>query len=71
MRVNAETLNGIIRYCKDDQDDLDMVTKAIRARLPVLISKAVATDKTVLIARQYGLTLICSATSKHIDVLSE
>ena len=49
----------------------DMVTKAIRARLPVLISKAVATDKTVLIARQYGLTLICSATSEHVDVLSE
>lgn len=49
----------------------DMVTKAIRSRIPVLISKAVATDKTVRIARQYGLTLLCSATAKGFDVIAD
>ena len=49
----------------------DMVTKAIRARIPVLVSKSVATDKTVEIARSLGLTLICKATPTSIDVLSE
>lgn len=27
--VNAEALNGLIAYCKDDADDLDMVVKAM------------------------------------------
>ena len=49
----------------------DMVTKAIRARIPVLVSKAVATDKTVRIARQYALTLLCSASAKGFDVIAD
>lgn len=49
----------------------DMVAKAIRARIPVLISKAVATDQTIALAREYGLTLICTATSSHFDVLCD
>lgn len=49
---------------------IDMVTKAIRARLPILVSKAAATAKTVEVARACNLTLICSATSESFDVLS-
>ena len=49
----------------------DMVTKAIRARIPVLVSKSVATDKTVEIARLLNLTLICKATPQSIDVLCD
>ena len=49
----------------------DMVTKAIRARIPVLVSKSVATDKTVEIARSLNLALICKATPQSIDVLCD
>lgn len=49
----------------------DMVTKAIRARIPILVSKAVATDKTVEIARDYALTLICGADSEKIEVFND
>ena len=47
----------------------DMVTKAIRAGVPLLVSKAVATDKTVKLARELNLTLICQATPQSFDVM--
>ncbi|MCI9262376.1 MAG: formate dehydrogenase accessory sulfurtransferase FdhD [Eggerthellaceae bacterium] len=40
---------------------VDMVMKAIRAGIPVLASKAVPTDETVRLAREYRLTLLCQA----------
>lgn len=46
----------------------DMVTKAIRARLPILVSKSVATDKTVEVARALGLTLVCKAKPESFEV---
>lgn len=49
----------------------DMVTKAIRARLPLLVSKKVATDKTVEMARSLNLTLICNAMPGSFDVLCD
>lgn len=49
----------------------DMVTKAIRARLPILVSKSVATDKTVEVARSLDLTLICKAVPASFDVLND
>ena len=49
----------------------DMVVKAIRARLPLLVSKKVATDKTVEVARSLNLTLICRAMPDSFDVLSD
>lgn len=49
----------------------DMVMKAIRSGIPVLVSKAVATNKTVNIARESGLALICAATSSSFDVMSD
>ncbi|WP_172135932.1 formate dehydrogenase accessory sulfurtransferase FdhD [Adlercreutzia sp. ZJ473] len=40
---------------------VDMVMKAIRASVPILVTKAVPTDATIELARAYDLTLICSA----------
>ena len=39
----------------------DMVTKAIGAGIPVMISKAVPTEEAVILANKNGLTLICRA----------
>ena len=50
---------------------IDMVAKAIRARIPILVSKAVPTDKTIQIARNHNLTLICSAHPDAIRVFND
>ena len=50
---------------------IDMVAKAIRARIPILVSKAVPTDKTIQIARDHDLTLICSAHPDAIRVFND
>lgn len=47
-----------------------MAMKAIRARIPILVSKSVATDKGVALSRAYGLTLICEARPQEFDVLN-
>lgn len=47
---------------------VDMVSKAIRARVPLLASKAVTTSQTIALARRYNLTLICSAHSDSLEV---
>lgn len=39
----------------------DMVMKAIRAGVPILATKAVPTDETIRLAREFDLTLICQA----------
>lgn len=39
----------------------DMVMKAIRAGIPILATKAVPTDETIRLAREFDLTLICQA----------
>lgn len=49
----------------------DMAVKAIRACVPVLVSKAVPTDLTVEMARAFDLTLICSAHSDSIKVYND
>ena len=49
----------------------DMVVKALRAGVPTLVSKAVPTDITVRMAREYDLTLICSAHSDSLKVFSD
>ena len=48
----------------------DMTAKAVRAGIPLLVSKAAPTDKTVEMAQSFGLTLICNATSRAFDVFS-
>lgn len=40
---------------------VDMTVKAIRAGIPVLVSKAAPTQEAIVLANAYGLTLICSA----------
>lgn len=47
----------------------DMMAKAVRAGLPLLVSKTVATDQAIGMAREFGLTLICNATSESFDVV--
>lgn len=49
----------------------DMTTKAIRAGIPLLASKAVPTDLTIELARKHGLTLICSAHPDSIRVFND
>ncbi len=39
----------------------DMAVKAIRARIPIMVSKAVPTNLAVQMAKEHGLTLICAA----------
>ena len=46
----------------------DMVSKAIRAGVPVLASKAAPTDAAAVLAARHRLTLICAARRDHMDV---
>ena len=49
---------------------VDMVTKAVAARIPVLVSKAVPTREAVELAKAYQLTLICKAWPDQFEVFS-
>ena len=48
----------------------DMVEKAIAARIPVLVTKAVPTDQAVEMAKRYNLTLICKAWPDSFEVFN-
>ena len=50
---------------------IDMVEKVIMARIPVLVSKAVPTDKAIDLAKEYGVTLIFSAWPDSFEICSE
>ena len=49
----------------------DMIVKATRAKIPILVTKAVATDKAIMAARNLGITLISRALPDGFDVLSD
>lgn len=49
----------------------DMMEKVIRARVPVLASNAVPTDRAVALARKYHVALICSARVDSMDIYSD
>ncbi|MCL2756619.1 MAG: formate dehydrogenase accessory sulfurtransferase FdhD [Coriobacteriia bacterium] len=49
---------------------VDMVSKAIRARIPVLATKAAPTDQAVMLAQNYGLTLIGLVNANQLLVFS-
>jgi FdhD protein len=49
----------------------DMAVKAVRARIPIMVSKAVPTDLAVQMAAEHGLTLICSAHSDSFMVMND
>lgn len=50
---------------------VDMTAKAIRAGIPVLVSKAVPTDLAIELARKNRLTLICSAHPDSMRVFND
>lgn len=47
---------------------IDMIVKAVRAKVPILCSKAVPTDAGIDLATASKLTLICSAYPDSFDV---
>lgn len=49
----------------------DMAVKAVRAGVPIIVSKAVPTDLTIEMARKYDLTLICSAHHDSMKVFND
>ena len=49
----------------------DMVAKAVRSHVPLLISKAYPTDKTIEAARRYRLTLICGVSCDSMEVFND
>ncbi|MGI6221492.1 MAG: formate dehydrogenase accessory sulfurtransferase FdhD [Coriobacteriales bacterium] len=49
----------------------DMTAKAIRARIPILATKAVPTGQTLALARAHDLTLISSAHTDSIKVFND
>ena len=49
----------------------DMTAKVVRAGIPILASKSAATDKTIQMARDCSLTLICNANRESFDVFHD
>ena len=49
----------------------DMVAKAIRAGVPILASKASATEQGITLAKDFGLTLITSVREDRLTVATE
>ena len=47
---------------------VDMLEKVIKSGIPVLASKAVPTKEAIELAKEYGLTLICSARRDRMRV---
>jgi FdhD protein len=50
---------------------VDMVSKVIRAHIPILVTKAVPTYQSVALAQSHELTLICSTYPDSIKVFSD
>ncbi len=50
---------------------VDMVQKAIRSHIPVLVTKAVPTNVTIEMAAAYDLTLICQARPDRFKVYND
>lgn len=49
---------------------VDMITKAIRSRIPLLVTKATPTTRSVAIAREYGLALVGRARPDSYYIFS-
>lgn len=50
---------------------VDMVSKAIRSRIPLMASKAMPTSEAVELAKQQGLVLVCGARPDKMLVYSD
>lgn len=67
--INGIDLQRCILY-SSGRMPVDMVSKAIRAGIPVLVSKGAPTAKAVALAQRYGLTLICAARQDRMKLFS-
>lgn len=50
---------------------VDMVQKAIRAGVPILVTKAVPTNVTIQMAKEFDLTLICQARPDSFKIYND
>ena len=67
--LNGIDLTGCMLY-SSGRMPIDMVSKAIRAGIPVLVSKGSPTAGAVALAQQYSLTLICAARQDRMKQFS-
>ena len=67
--MNGVDLSTCI-LCTSGRVPTDIVHKAIRSRIPVLVSKSVTTDKAVQLARTANLVLICEARPESFTLVS-
>lgn len=70
--VGYALLNGIpLSECMlftSGRVPVDMVEKVIAAGIPVLVSKSVPTQESVLLSHEFGLTLICRAWPDRFEL---
>ena len=69
LRDGVDLRQAIV--CTSGRLPVDMVVKAIRAQVPILVSKAVPTDLTVELARRFDLTLVCCARPDSVMVFHD
>ncbi|KPL22477.1 MAG: formate dehydrogenase family accessory protein FdhD [Anaerolineae bacterium SM23_84] len=65
--LNDLDLGACVLGCSGRQP-AGMVTKAANAGIPIIVSKAAATDRGILTAEQAGVTLICFARDERFTV---
>lgn len=66
---NGISLAGCMVY-SSGRIPTDMAAKAVRAGIPILISKASPTAAAVALAKRYHLTLICAARKDRMKLFS-
>lgn len=69
LRADIDLRNALV--FSSGRLPVDMVMKAIRAGIPILATKAVPTDETIRLAREFGLTLICQARPDSVVVYND
>ncbi len=65
--LNETPLSESILYTSG-RVPVDMVQKVVSAGIPVLVTKAVPTEESLLLAKEYGLTLICRAYPDQFEI---
>lgn len=68
--LNDVDLTGAIIFTSG-RIPVDMVQKAIRGRIPILVTKAVPTNVTIQMAREFNLTLICQARPDRFKIYND
>jgi FdhD protein len=65
--LNNINLSACVVGCSGRQP-AGMVSKVANAGIPIIVSKAAATDKGILTAEKAGVTLICFATDERFTI---